>query len=180
MSIQAVENVMVDIETLGTSGDCVILSVGACGYDRGGELKSFYEHIAIADSLDYGCQVDADTLMWWFRQGEGARMAIVDGQKKSLRLDTVLKDFAMWLATNFTDKFTIWSNGASFDIPILANAFRKAGMNVPWKFWNERCFRTVKSIYSDIKPPVTETAHNALDDAMNQLQHLNLIIKAMA
>lgn len=86
----------------------------------------------------------------------------------------------MWLATNFTDKFTIWSNGASFDIPILANAFRKAGMNVPWKFWNERCFRTVKSIYSDIKSPVTETAHNALDDAMNQLQHLNLIIKAMA
>lgn len=180
MFLQACENVMIDLETLATSTDCVILSIGACGYTSGGELKEFYECVSIDDQLELGRSVESDTVMWWFGQGDEARKAIVEGQKYASRLNVVITDFTIWLQVNFHDGLTVWSNGASFDIPILANAYKSLGYKLPWNFWQERCFRTVKSIYRHVKSPVQQTAHNALLDAKNQLQHLNLIIKAMA
>jgi len=180
MFLQTVENVMIDLETLGTSGDCVIMSIGACGYNKDGYLMQFYQDVSIADCLEYGLQVDASTITWWLGQGDCARSAIVEGQKTAVSLAEALKNLASWFRVNFTDKCKVWSNGASFDIPIVAGAYRRLGLDCPWKFWNERCFRTIKAMFRDVKSPVEQTAHNALEDAMNQLQHLNLILKAMA
>jgi inhibitor of KinA sporulation pathway (predicted exonuclease) len=41
-----------------------------------------------------------------------------------------------------------------------------------YKFWNERCYRTVKNQYPDVKLTRTGTYHNALDDARTQAEHL--------
>ena len=180
MNIQPLENVMIDLETLATSVNCVILSIGACGIDSKGDYHDFYEVVNIQDNLEYGREVESGTITWWLGQAAEARKAIIEGQKKSILLNAALESLSRWIKSNFSDKFTVWSNGASFDISILANAYKSLGIACPWKFWQERCFRTVKEMFKDIKSPVTETAHNALDDAQNQLEHLNLIIKAAA
>jgi hypothetical protein len=41
----------------------------------------------------------------------------------------------------------IWGNGANFDNPLLACAFEAAGVRPCYKFFNERCYRTVKNQY---------------------------------
>ena len=66
----------------------------------------------------------------------------------------------------------IWGNGAAFDNVVLASAFRATGMQVPWAFWNDRCYRTVKSLFSNVKLKRSGTHHNALDDAVTQAKHL--------
>jgi inhibitor of KinA sporulation pathway (predicted exonuclease) len=49
-------------------------------------------------------------------------------------------------------------------------------MQAPWKFYNDRCYRTLKAMYPHIKMPKrTGTHHNALDDAISQVNHLILL-----
>jgi hypothetical protein len=67
----------------------------------------------------------------------------------------------------------VWGNGADFDNPILAVAYRRTIFSgQPWKPYNGRCYRTVKNQFQDVKLVRTGTHHNALDDARSQATHL--------
>ena len=66
----------------------------------------------------------------------------------------------------------VWGNGASFDNVILANAYEALGRRAPWQFWQDRCFRTVKSMYPKLELARLGTYHNALDDAKWQTEYL--------
>ena len=65
----------------------------------------------------------------------------------------------------------VWGNGASFDNVLLATAYKRLGMETPWPFWKDRCFRTMKNVCK-VDHSFEGTAHNALDDARSQAQHL--------
>jgi inhibitor of KinA sporulation pathway (predicted exonuclease) len=67
---------------------------------------------------------------------------------------------------------SIWGNGANFDNPLLACAYEAVDVKPYYKFWNERCYRTVKNQYPDIKLERTGTYHNALDDARSQAEQI--------
>ena len=71
----------------------------------------------------------------------------------------------------------MWGNGAAFDNVLLSNAYRKLEMNQPWKFWNDRCYRTVKNIYKDVEFIRSGTHHNAVDDTESQALQLIEICK---
>ena len=61
---------------------------------------------------------------------------------------------------------------------ILGNAFRACGIPVPWNFYDERCYRTLKSLFPQLKAADTRgTKHNALEDARYQAEHLIKIIR---
>ena len=77
-------------------------------------------------------------------------------------------------------KARVWGNGASFDNPILANAYRAVNLDPPWRFWNDRCYRTVKSMFGkNVKLERIGEHHNALDDAKSQADHLIRIMAAI-
>ena len=61
--------VMVDIETLGTGPTSVVLSIGVFS-----QQFTFHEYVDIDSQLTYGAQVNADTILWWMKQREGARL----------------------------------------------------------------------------------------------------------
>jgi exodeoxyribonuclease VIII len=86
-----------------------------------------------------------------------------------------LKLFADWLPKNVL----VWGNGASFDNAILAQCYRAVGMDFPWKFWNDRCYRTLKNLVLDVPFERTGTHHNALDDARSQAIHASAILRRM-
>ena len=73
----------------------------------------------------------------------------------------------------------MWGNGATFDNVILANAYRGAGLPVPWKFWNDKCYRTIKGFFPQIKLQRIGTHHNAQDDAESQAWHLINMVGGM-
>lgn len=51
-------------------------------------------------------------------------------------------------------------------------------LELPWKFWNDRCYRTVSAGFP--RRQQTGTHHNALDDAISQTKHLLAYLPAGA
>ncbi len=108
------------------------------------------------------------------RQSDEARKYICgDG----LPLRQVLSEFSEWL-DSLGEEPKVWGNGAAFDNVILAQAYRRAGLSVPWPYWNDRCYRTVKAMRPDVRMDRTGTHHNAIDDATSQARHLIALLTA--
>jgi hypothetical protein len=72
---------------------------------------------------------------------------------------------------------TPWGNGADFDLVILRSAFEAVDLDPPYAFHRVRCFRTVKSLFKVKKPERIGVHHNALDDALHQIRHLQEICR---
>lgn len=167
--------IMLDLETLGTAPGSAILAIGAVKFTGGEVYADFYERVDLKSCIAAGLVMDPDTVMWWLGQPDGPRLEIT---KKGLNLASVLQRFAEWVwsihGRDDDGKWEIemWGNGAAFDNTLLAAAYRALDLTPPWKFSNDRCYRTVKNLYPDIPMPRTGTHHNALDDARSQAMHL--------
>jgi hypothetical protein len=158
-------NVMVDLETLDKTPTSVIVSIGAVKFDASGISEdTFYSVVDIQSCIDLGLTISGDTIAWWMGQSEQARAVF---KAKGDPLAKALIDFAKWVPKGAK----VWGNGASFDNTILANAYGAISVRQPWDFWNDRCFRTVAS-FSPLKRVNSGVAHNALDDARSQAEHL--------
>lgn len=158
---------MVDIESLGKNPGCVILSIGACLFDPingtvlSGDDNTFYTTISIMSCVKLGLVIDPDTLLWWLRQSQEARDAAFKGEEEILG---VLHRFA-----NFCRRASyIWCHGATFDVPILSWAYRRAAIKEPWEFWDVRDTRTIFHLSGVTIPRTQGTHHHALNDAQNQ------------
>lgn len=163
------QDVMVDLETLGTQAGCVVLSIGAVRFGPGGLGEEFYAVVSRDDSETHGLVTDADTLAWWQRQSaEASAVLKAAASDEALALKVALQQFRKWVPA----RPRIWGNGAGFDNPILAALYKKAGVPLPWKFWDERCYRTLKNMFPQVEEGTRGgTYHNALDDAKHQAQH---------
>lgn len=166
------KNVMVDLETLAVSADAVIVSIGAVKFTaKKIEDAAFYTPVSINSNLSLGRRVEESTVAWWMGQSDAARNIF---RQPAVTVEEALSQFAHWLGD---DPVFMWANGADFDLAILQHAYAQLGLEVPWKFWNNRCFRTVKSFSKVRAPAAPSVAHNALDDAIAQARHLQLIWK---
>lgn len=169
---------MCDLETLATTADAVILSIGAVRFDlESGEIDDggFYASISIDSNLDLKRRISEDTLIWWLKQGSAAQ-GVFHEPKQTLGM--ALTSFSDWLGDRDCH---MWSNGADFDLPMLAHAYTQLGMEVPWLFWNSNCFRTYKKLPGAKANMVSHAGvkHNALSDAHNQVQSLQRIHRAL-
>jgi hypothetical protein len=170
-------NVMVDLETLGTRPGCIVLSIGAVEFDERGIGREFYAEILQDSSRLYGLHADPSTLGWWRKQNDAARAVLTRTENEGDKLPAALQKFSDWCheITN-TNNLAVWGDGASFDNPILVECYRVTGLYPPWRFWNDRCYRTLKNL-GLMAPVVREgTYHHALDDARVQARHASKIL----
>jgi len=169
---------MFDNETLGTAADACIMSIGAVKFDLDSDRiddAGFYASVSIESNLELKRRVQEDTLIWWMNQGDDAK-GVFNEAKQTLR--TALGALSDWIGDG---DYYVWSNGADFDMPMLVHAFVQCGMEVPWKFWNGRCFRTYKNLPGAklIRVPFTGVKHNALFDAVHQAQTVQAIQRVL-
>lgn len=162
-------HVMVDLETLGTRPGDVILSIGAVKFTQEKEItEKFYITIDPETSKAAGLRAQKSTVEWWTKQSEEARAAAFKGEAS---LDAALLKLTMWMPP--VDDVLVWGNGANFDNTLLAAAYRALKMDVPWHYWNDRCYRTIRAMFGKKeKKQNVGVAHNALDDATTQALHL--------
>jgi hypothetical protein len=163
--------VMVDLETLGNGNSAVIIAVGAVKFDPDKPVilpEPFYSLVDPQSCVDAGLKLDVSTVLWWMKQSDAARAALKPDELNKPGLHAVMSSLMDW----YGGDLPTWGNGATFDNVILRNAFKAVGMEAPWSFWNDRCYRTMKSQYPDVKMARTGTHHNALDDAKSQAVHL--------
>jgi len=161
---------MFDIETMGNGPKAAIISIAAVYFDETGLGKSFYHKVSLGSSVAAGLQMDADTVLWWLKQSDESRNEF---QTKGDHLQMVLKKLEEFVEPDCK----IWGNGAGFDNVILENAFRICFMTIPWKFYNNRCFRTLKNLYPNIYIPKNEAKHNALEDAKWQANYASTVFQ---
>lgn len=168
-------DVMIDIETMGTSPDAAIVAIGAVemDLDAGTLGREFYRRVGLASAVRAGGTMDPETVLWWMRQGDEARAEIAS--EDAAHVSTVLLEFATWLqdgGARHRNEVRVWAKGAAFDPVILERAYVLAGGIAPWTYPNVRCYRTVAALHPDVprvEPPV---GHHALDDAKAQALHL--------
>ena len=170
-------HVMIDIETLATTEDAAILSIGACRFHPDGEVNraGFYRVLDLCTQqvgTGYGRRINADTLYWWMGQNEIARRAVFCTESR-IHIDNCLGELGVW----FNDGNTkcIWSHGSNFDLVILAHAYRTRAMQLPWSYRNTRDTRTLFALARDMGAPAPEKTrpgdkHHALGDAIRQAE----------
>lgn len=158
--------VMLDLETLGNKPGSVIVAIGAVKFANGEILDSFYERVDAESCVAAGLKLDVSTVLWWLTQSDAARLEIT---KPGQLLTAVLIRFAAWIGDKDAE---VWGNGAAFDNALLAAAYDATATPRPWKFSNDRCYRTAKNLRPDVPMARSGTHHNALDDAESQARHL--------
>lgn len=174
-------NLMVDIETLGTDHTAPILSIGAVFFDplTGAVGQTFYKIVDLISAAEHSV-IDADTVKWWMKQSDEARA--IFNQYEAVTLTNALTSLSAFI-TKHSDpmKVKIWGNGSNFDNTILRVNFEKLEIPTPWKFYNDRDVRTVVDLarsISGIDPrkeiSLEGTVHNALDDAIYQARYINV------
>jgi hypothetical protein len=164
----ALTDIMIDLETLATTPDAQILSIGAVRFDPFGkdiqdpQMTKFYCRVDI-DSCDALGLVASDaTIEWWSQQSKEAQDEAFNPTDR-----VHIKDAMEQLYKFCWGAKRVWANGACFDIVICEHVFRKIGKAIPWSFWQVRDVRTAFDLgINPNRPPVL--AHHALEDAWNQ------------
>lgn len=165
--------VMIDLETMSTRPYAAICSIGAVKFGSSGTIiDTFYRKIDLTSCKEVGLHIDKDTVEWWKNQNREALMELVKDTKP---LKEVLAEFSDWFGPKSLE---VWGNGSDFDNVILDHAYWACGMQKPWKFRDNRCFRTLKALVQVAPPEMEGTAHNALDDALAQVRHWVLIMNS--
>lgn len=160
--------VMLDLETFGNKPGSVIVAIGAVTFSGNQIGSEFYRRIDARSCIEVGLKMDPETVLWWLKQSEAARIEITKGGDA---LAIALMDFRKWLNQQGAE-CDMWGNGSEFDNVLLAAAYDACQSVLPWKFWNNRCYRTVKNLFPSIPYTKPATAHNALEDAKAQAVHL--------
>lgn len=175
---------MLDIETLGTAPGSAILAIGAVKFTKGDIYAEYYRRIDLKSAIAAGLNMDPDTVMWWLKQTDDARLEIT---REGCDIQDVLTHFAEWVWCLHTEapeevagwEIEMWGNGASFDNVLLSVAYEKIGAPRPWKYSGDRCYRTIKNLYPEVQMQRTGTHHNALDDAKSQAMHLMAMLPSL-
>lgn len=180
-------HVMVDLETMGTKVGSAVTAIGAHAFDTDSKYTAdFHSRASLASCVRAGLTLDPDTIVWWMGQSDAARKEVAAPDDHAHELKGVLCAFAAYLErvrtaqSSVPAKLLLWGNSAAFDLGLLGAAYDALGFAPPWKFWEERCYRTLKNLRPDVQPPAfVGTPHNALDDACNQAEHLRALLKAV-
>ena len=160
-------DVVLDLETLGTTSDSAVLSIGAVALVE--PREDFYVVIDKPSGA-----VDAGTVLWWLRQHEAVRGAVQSGQPEV----SALLLFADWLALRRGEgTLRLWGS-EDFDTVILGNAYGRNGMERPWHYQEPRGLRTLfefRGIDEDAIP-WEGTEHIAIDCARHAAVALRLAL----
>lgn len=158
-------SVQIDIETLSQKKTAAVVSIGAVKFNDKEILDTFYINISPMSCKEAGLYIQQESIEWWKSQKPEAYAALKNNRKS---LTEALTEFKIWYGPK---SVPTWANSNSFDCVILENAYNSINVACPWKFYDERCFRTFKAMFkSDFK--LEGTAHNALDDAIYQTKYM--------
>lgn len=172
--------IMLDLETMGKGPRAAITQIGAVAFDAERQiiLGRFQRNVDLESSVRCGGEMDASTVLWWLRQSDEARAAY---EHATCTIHTALMCFVEFIATYEAaecDGLPVWGNGASFDNVILRGAYERIEMQAPWRFWQDRCYRTVKAMNKDVPFERVGVHHLAVDDAESQALHLMKLLNA--
>lgn len=172
-------DIMIDVETLSTRPDAVVLSIGARKFtlDEANGFPVFGDPFlvipSITEQIALGRHVDMETVAWWQQQSSEAKAHWRDASDSCISESIGNINNFFW---DVDPVNLVWAHGTDFDIPILKSLF--GIVKLPWKYNAVRDARTVYRLLPRlrIKPPdaisLTGVKHHPVDDCDDQIWHL--------
>ncbi|WP_173911073.1 3'-5' exonuclease [Acinetobacter sp. Marseille-Q1618] len=167
---------MLDLETLALSDKPVIAAIGAVVFNDEKIIQEFYVQIDLESCTKVGLEIDASTVQWWLTQSPEAIQATFGGnQELKWGIRSALESLIDFYKENECQ--TIYGNGALNDIVWINSAIKAVGLEKPWGFREEMCFRSLRNHLPWVEiDDFDGTKHKAIDDAKWQALYL---IKAL-
>ena len=159
-------DLMVDLETLGCRANATITQIGACYFDRNTGIitEKFRENIRIQDCIDRGFSIDGDTIKFWMEQSTATWLC------NAVDLRTALEHFRY-----FAKPCDVAWAHAGFDFPILFTAYKTLNIGLPFHYRAVRDLRTLVDLagvkYKDTPRDSFLHTHDALDDCIHQVKY---------
>lgn len=165
-------DLMIDFETMDVIDTAAITAIGAVFFNPLSNTLSeeFYCTIDLVTAVDAGRTMSASTVEWWMKQSDEARRAMITN---TIPHRMAMNKFSQWLTNQPFRPLHVWAKGPTFDIQIAKSAFAGCNLMWPFKFWEERCVRTIEDLAwpNGDKPSIIDGVHhNAIDDAKFQAQ----------
>ena len=168
---------MIDLETLSTNPNAVILTVGGVKFDPTTQMKPYsemYFRVDVDSQTKMGRDVMQDTVNWWSKQPKQiSDEAFSDDNRTSL--DEMIKSI---------NKFSVgvdvfWCQGPLFDYAILQDIYKQLGNPVPWQYWQIRDSRTLFSLVPRDLNEKRQDLHNALEDCRFQAKKVQKVYRQL-
>lgn len=176
-------DIMVDIETLGTDSNSVVVSISALVFNLAtGELgKEFEIGIDMLEQALHGGIIDNNTVQWWSNQSNKAKEQLVRLDRVSV--SEALELFNMWIEDNIATlkDAKLWGNGSGFDNVLIRNLYRRHNVDFVLPYWCDNDVRTLVTL-SNIDTRVYKfegTKHNGIDDCKHQIKYCADAYKAL-
>ena len=178
---------VIDLETLATSNNAAIVSIGIVRVEQARITGSLYLRVDPTTAINHCHQeLDYSTVIWWLKQNDAARAELTDpSQRLSLpaALAKVSDFFGHISGEDADDQIYVWGNGDEFDCSILATAYKATGYDLPWHYNKNQNLRTLLELYPAAKALAGEfegTRHHALHDARHEAKRLCEALKQHA
>jgi hypothetical protein len=174
---------MIDLETLSTRANAVIVEVGyslfetqGSGVNQSGRWNLRLEEQI--DSVHMLRDVSTSTLMWWLDQSKEAQESAFKGLPK-YTIQEFLAEFQEVIPWHNIQ--AVWCKGLTFDLPMLEDLHKQYGKLVPWHYRTPRDMRTLTwlagmSSADHVKPTL---AHSAESDCIAQAQTVQMALKKL-
>ena len=132
---------MVDIETLGTKPNSVVLTVGGCKFNpftMDEPFDFFLMKLDVDQQIEQGRFVDDKTLEWWGKQAPEIQEEAF-GLDNRVEVVEFCKAFNKWLVGVDIK----WAQGPRFDYGILESLYDSFDHHINWAYWQEADSRTI-------------------------------------
>lgn len=160
---------MIDLETLDTTPDSVVLTIGGVKFDpfsKRAPHSDFYYRLSVDEQTDHGRTISTSTLDWWATQDDKIINEAL-GDHDRTDVTTMLRALKKW----YVGCDAVWAQGTTFDIVMIEQLCRQFGHPIPWSFWTVKDSRTLFGLLpTDPRKQFSFDAHNALEDARVQAQ----------
>lgn len=197
-----IKHYMLDIETLSTKPNAVVLSIGAVEFnpETGDIIREFYQELDVQDQPDR--HIDISTIQWWAdRCKENESNLDLLAKPKLQRLSTLMvlgmlddfindkpDSFLLYNKPKFIElerdefKVAVWACDPDFDVAILNNLYESVNIRCPWRYNEPKSVRTIRLLaeMKGITLPKAKASHNALEDCIRQAKEVSTFIKKIS
>lgn len=157
---------MLDIETLATTPDAVVMSVGVVKFDprTGTPYNKTLWRPDIDEQTERDRHVSESTLEWWSKQADHIQEDAFSDEGR-IPVTEFMKELNRYCVG--ADK--IWCQGPQFDMLILENLYIQWGHHFGWQFWQIMDCRTLFQLMpQDPRKAIQQDLHSADADAYYQ------------
>jgi hypothetical protein len=168
---------IVDLETLGKESNAVILSIGAIHFSDDNTSIEYMRDNSFFVKIDASDQYkrlkrtySTDTIQWWKKQCENARITSYKPNINDVKLEDALEKLRSWSAKYSENESWVWARG-SLDELVLESAYSYCNVEPIFHYARWRDVRTAIDIMYNTRDGYCGVDYPGFDSFLHITKH---------